>query len=75
MFFIAISATSGFIICPNDRQSRSASVLFAGDDTTETQVEISPTEDKDSESQVAGEVTVKAAVRCPDCDLCDGSGR
>ncbi|KAL3803998.1 hypothetical protein ACHAWO_001502 [Cyclotella atomus] len=69
---LAMSSVSGFTIINSCRiptvASSRASVLFAQDETREAESEeIMP--------QTAGEAVAKEAVRCPDCDLCDGSGR
>lgn len=64
---LTISSISGFATTRCQRMSSHSTVLFAQD-------EMPTVESKDTPS-TAGEAAQLAAVRCPDCDLCDGSGR
>lgn len=67
---IGVSLTSAFV--PVSNQPTRCHVAFMANDDAET----------DSSSDVVGEAAAaadeeppKPAVKCPDCDLCDGSGR
>jgi hypothetical protein len=68
---IIISSASAFVMLPTTCHQPAIvrpSVLFAEVDAAETPIGDSP--------ETMGEVFNKQAnVRCPDCDLCDGSGR
>ena len=67
---VGVSLSSAFV--PVSNQPTRCHVAFLANDDAET----------DSSSDVAGEAAAaadeeppKPAVKCPDCDLCDGSGR
>ena len=70
--FVGVSLSSAFV--PVSNQPTRCHVAFMASDDAET--------DSSSDGAVAGEAAAaadeeppKPAVKCPDCDLCDGSGR
>lgn len=64
---LTISSVSGFTLNSRCQRIISPSALFAEDEVVQTESQAAPS--------TAAEAVTKAAVRCPDCDLCDGSGR
>ena len=70
---IALLSVSGFSSNPRSIKKQSIvspSILLA----TQDGIEVAATT-VDGESQTQTDEAPKAAVRCPDCDMCDGSGR
>ncbi len=55
------------------QQYRSPVVLFAAEDGTTGEIDSDVGDIAGKSAEV--EETPKVAVKCPDCDLCDGSGR
>jgi hypothetical protein len=66
-----VSLSSAFVPVSN-RPAETGHVTFMATDDAETD---SPAEGAAAEEAAAGEAPPKPAVKCPDCDLCDGSGR
>ena len=73
---MSISFIAAFSIHPSARSCEvtrpSAMVLFAARDGTELESVMTDGTESSAETM---EVSPKVSVKCPDCDLCDGSGR
>lgn len=72
VFLITLFTVSGFSSNPRSIHKQSIVSPFVLLATEEVEVAVTTT---DSASQTTTDEAPKAAVRCPDCDMCDGSGR
>lgn len=70
--FVGVSLSSAFVPVSNQPARWHVTVMAADDAETDSS---SSDEAVVGEAATADEAPPKPAVKCPDCDLCDGSGR